>query len=92
MSEINLRRQHSKTPAEARAAAEQMAARLQAKFGLDCAWEGEILRFKHPGLSGTLDLANAEAALNIQLGGLFSAFKPAIEREVNKFFDSSFAA
>jgi putative polyhydroxyalkanoate system protein len=92
MSDITIRRTHGKTPAEARASAEHMAAELKEEFDLSSAWDGDVLRFKRSGLSGELTLAGQEVALHIHLGFLLSALKPKIEREVHKFFDENFAA
>jgi len=92
MSDIVIRRKHGKTLADARASAEHMASELKEEFDLSCAWEGDVLRFKRSGLSGELALEGDEVALRIQLGFLLSALKPAIEKEVHKFFDENFSA
>ena len=92
MSDITIRRKHGKTPADARAAAEHMAAEFKEEFDLSSAWDGDVLRFKRPGVSGELVLDDQEVALHIHLGFLLSALKPTIEREVHKFFDENFAA
>jgi len=99
MNEIIIRRKHGKTPADARAAVEQMANKLKAAFDLDYAWEKEelpdgprdLLRFKRPGVAGDFTLDREEVALRVQLGGLLAALKPAIERKVTQFFDEQFA-
>lgn len=92
MSDIIIRRKHGKTPADARSSAEHMAAELKEEFDLSSAWDGDVLRFKRPGVSGELTLDDQEVALHIHLGFLLSALKPTIEREVHKFFDENFAA
>lgn len=92
MSDIKIRRRHGKTPADARHAAEHMAAELKEEFDLNYAWDGDVMRFKRPGVTGELTLDDKEVALNIHLGFLLSALKPTIEREVHKFFDENFAA
>ena len=96
MSDIIIRRKHGKTPADARASAEHMAAALKKEFDLSYAWEKtgqhDVLRFKRPGVSGDLMVDDAEIALSIHLGFLLNAIKPAIEREVHKFFDANFPA
>jgi len=91
MSDITIRRKHGKTPADARAAAEHMASELQEEFDLNYAWDGDLMRFKRPGVTGELTLDGEEVALHIHLGFLLSALKPSIEREVHKFFDENFA-
>lgn len=92
MSDITIRRKHGKTPADARSSAEHMATELKEEFDLSSAWDGDVLRFKRPGVSGELVLDDQEVALHIHLGFLLSALKPTIEREVHKFFDENFAA
>lgn len=92
MSDISIRRQHGKTRAEARASAEHMASELKDEFDLNYAWEGDVMSFRRPGVTGELSLDNQEVALNIRLGLLFFALKPSIEREVLKFFDENFPA
>jgi putative polyhydroxyalkanoate system protein len=92
MSDITIRRQHGKTRVDARASAEHMASELKEEFDLDYAWSGDVMRFKRPGVSGELSLDDSEVALNIRLGFLLFALKPAIEREIHRFFDENFPA
>ncbi|MBE2258776.1 MAG: polyhydroxyalkanoic acid system family protein [Candidatus Accumulibacter sp.] len=92
MSDISIRRQHGKTRAAARASAEHMASELKDEFDLDYAWDGDVMKFKRPGVSGELSLDHREVVLNIRLGLLLFALKPSIEREVHKFFDENFPA
>lgn len=92
MSDIVIRRKHGKTLADARHAAEHMAAELKQEFDLDYSWDGDTMRFTRTGVSGELALDGEEAALRIRLGFLLSAVKPAVEREVHKFFDENFSA
>lgn len=91
MSDISIRRKHGKTRAEARAAAEHLAAELKEEFDLNYAWHGEVMHFKRSGVAGELTLDGDDVVLNIRLGFLLAAFKPSVEREVHKFFDENFA-
>ncbi len=90
MSDITIRRQHGKSLAEARAAAEHMAAELDDEFDLKYTWDGDRLHFKRPNVAGELLLDNQEVALNIRLGILLFAVKPAIERAIHRYFDENF--
>lgn len=92
MSDIIIQRQHGKTPAAARLAAEHMANELKDEFGLSYEWDDNVLRFHRPGVSGDLELDDRNVTLTIRLGFFLSALKPSIEREVHKFFDENFAA
>lgn len=90
MSDIDIRRPHGKSRAEARASAEHMASELKEEFDLDYAWDGDVMRFQRPGVSGELSLDSKEVALHIRLGFLLFALKPRIEREAQRFFDENF--
>jgi putative polyhydroxyalkanoate system protein len=92
MSDITIRRKHGKTSAGARASAEHMASELQEEFDLHYAWDGDLMRFKRPGVSGELTLEGEEVTLHIHLGIFLTSLKPSIEREVHKLFDENFAA
>jgi putative polyhydroxyalkanoate system protein len=89
---IIIRRKHGKTRSEARIAAEHMASELEEEFDLSFTWDGEVMHFKRPGLSGELTLDNQEVILNVRLGFFLSALKPSIESEVHRFFDENFRA
>lgn len=92
MSDISLCRKHGKTHADARAAAEHMAAELKDEFDLDTSWDGEVMHFRRSGVSGELTLDSENVVLQIRLGFFLAALKPSIEREVHKFFDENFPA
>jgi putative polyhydroxyalkanoate system protein len=66
MADIDIRRVHDMSMAQARAAAEKMAAHLGAKFGLQGDWEGDTLHFDRPGVQGSLHLAPGHLALHAE--------------------------
>ncbi|HAK91416.1 polyhydroxyalkanoic acid system family protein, partial [Massilia timonae] len=49
MAEISIVQQHSLSPDAARSAAEQVAQRIAAEYGLECRWDGDVLRFERSG-------------------------------------------
>ncbi|MDN4036044.1 polyhydroxyalkanoic acid system family protein [Massilia sp. YIM B02443] len=82
MAEISIVQQHSLSPDAARSAAEQVAQRIAAEYGLDCKWDGDVLRFERSGVEGALTLEHQRAAMRIRLGFFMGAFAPAIEAKV----------
>lgn len=82
MADINITQQHTLTQAAARAAAQKVADKLAGDYGLDCRWDGDVLRFERSGVEGMLTLGEQQAALNIKLGFMMSAFAPTIEQKV----------
>ena len=82
MSEISIVQEHNLSPEQARAAAQQVAQRIAAEYGLACKWDGDVLRFERSGVEGALSLEGRQAAMRIRLGFFMGAFAPAIEAKV----------
>jgi putative polyhydroxyalkanoate system protein len=80
MAEISIVQEHSMTAPMARAAAQKVADKFAAEYGVACRWDGEnVLRFERTGVEGALTLGEQRAALRIKLGFLMGAFAGAIE-------------
>jgi putative polyhydroxyalkanoate system protein len=92
MSDIRIRRSHSKTLDEARKAAEKMAKQLRKDFDLDYAWDGNVLRFERSGVDGELHVTTREVRLEAKLGFLLAFLKPRIEAEVESQLDRLLSA
>jgi putative polyhydroxyalkanoate system protein len=91
MADIDLTRIHNLGLAAARAKAERMADQLGQKFGLKGVWEGNVLRFDRPGVSGSLAITDKDLRLLVTLGFLFKAMKGSIENAVKHELDTLFA-
>ncbi len=92
MADISITQQHSLSDDAARGAAQKVADKLVREYGLDCKWEGNILRFERSGVEGSLALGERQAALRIKLGFLMSAFAPAIEQKVAESMRKTFVS
>ena len=92
MADISFTQPHNLPPPAARAAAQQVADRLAREFGLQCHWDGDVLRFERSGVTGALTLGEREAALQMQLGFLMGAFAPVIRDKVAEQMKKTFAA
>jgi putative polyhydroxyalkanoate system protein len=92
MADIQIVQEHNLSPERARAAAQQVADKVAAEFGMACRWDGDVLRFERSGVEGALTLQEQRAALRIKLGFLMSAFGPAIEAKVADKMRRVFAA
>jgi putative polyhydroxyalkanoate system protein len=92
MADIQIVQEHNLSPERARAAAQQVADKVAAEFGMVWRWEGDVLRFERSGVEGALTLGEQRAALQIRLGMLMSAFRPAIEAKVADKMRRVFAA
>ena len=87
MSDIRIRRAHSKPLAEARKDAEKVARQLQQDFDLAYEWDGHVLRFERTGVDGELHVTAREIRLDARLGFLLAFLKPRIEAEVETILD-----
>lgn len=87
MASILIAKKHSLTHAKALEVAEKIAKDLKRRFELDYAWDGDHVDFERPGVSGRMRVGKSDIALDVRLGFLLSALKPAIEREIHAQLD-----
>ena len=92
MADIELRRVHGLGLAKAREAADRMAEHLARKFDLKGTWQGNVLRFERPGVTGSLALTDSDLKLSVALGFLLKAMKGSIQKAVEHELDALFAA
>jgi putative polyhydroxyalkanoate system protein len=92
MADISITQQHKLGQEAARNAAQKVADKLAGEYGLNCKWEGNVLRFERSGVEGSLALGEQQALLRIKLGFLMSAFAPTIESKVAESMRKTFAA
>jgi putative polyhydroxyalkanoate system protein len=91
MADIELHRIHDLGLEAARAAAESMEAELGRKFGLRGAWQGNVLRFERPGVTGSLTISDKDLRLSVVLGFMLKAMRGSIENAVAHELDTLFA-
>ncbi|NHZ79531.1 polyhydroxyalkanoic acid system protein [Massilia sp. CCM 8695] len=92
MADISIVQEHRLTPNKAREAAQKVADKIAAEYGLDCAWQGDVLHFERSGVHGSLAVEAQQVEMNIRLGFLMSAFAPAIEAKVMEKMKAVFGA
>ena len=92
MADISIVQEHKLTPKKARDAAQKVADKISAEYGLECAWDGDVLHFERSGVQGSLTLENKKVEMFIKLGFLMSAFAPAIEAKVMENMKKVFGA
>jgi putative polyhydroxyalkanoate system protein len=92
MATIHFTQPHSLSLEAARAAATAMAERMALDYGVVHEWEGNTLRFHQVGLDGSLELANGEARLAMELHGLMAAFAPTVEEKLERKMRELFTA
>ena len=92
MADIEITRVHSLGLKAARAAADRMAEHLGRKFDLKGDWEGNVLTFQRPGVSGSLCVSDKDVRLSVALGFLLKAMKGSIENAIVHELDALFVA
>jgi putative polyhydroxyalkanoate system protein len=92
MADIDIRRVHNLGMKAARTAADRMADHLGRKFGLTGEWDGNVLSFERPGVTGSLAVTDKDLRLSVSLGFLLKAMQGSIENAIVHELDSLFAA
>jgi putative polyhydroxyalkanoate system protein len=92
MADIDIRRVHNLGMKAARTAADRMADHLGRKFGLTGEWDGNVLSFQRPGVTGSLAVTDKDLRLSVSLGFLLKAMQGSIENAIVHELDSLFAA
>jgi putative polyhydroxyalkanoate system protein len=92
MADISIVQPHAMAPVAARAAAQQVADKVAADFGMECKWDGPVLRFEGSGVDGALVVGEKEARLDITLALMMKPFAPLAQeklaRKMRKVFGS----
>jgi len=91
MPSIDIRRPHQLSIAEARAVVDQVASRMQEKFGMTGQWQGDTLGFSRPGVNGSIAVESDAIQVQAQLGMLLTPLKGMIEQEIRRKLDEHFA-
>lgn len=91
MPSIDIRRPHRLPIAEARSRVDQVAARMQEKFGLTGDWQGDTLGFSRPGLTGAIAVEPEAIQVQARLGMMLTPLKGVIEQEIRHKLDELFA-
>lgn len=91
MPDIDIKRAHNLGLKAARAAADRMAEKLGARFGLSGRWSGNVMNFERPGVTGSLAVDEKDLRLQVSLGLLLKAMRSSIEGAVQEELDKLFA-
>ena len=92
MADIEIIQPHTMTPDAARAAAQQVADKVAADFGMECRWDGPVLRFERSGVDGTLVVGETDARLEVTLGLMMKAFAPMVQDKLARKMQKVFSA
>lgn len=90
MPQIDIRRPHQLSVAEARAVVDKVAARMQEKFGMEGQWQGDSFRFSRSGVNGSISVASDVIHVKAELGMMLSPLKGMVEQEIRRKLDEHF--
>lgn len=91
MSRIELQHPNNKSPEQTRQALEEVAGKLQARFGVNHHWDGDTLALNGSGLDGRIAMQPGALQVTAELGFLLSAMKGPIESEIRRVLEEKFA-
>ena len=87
MSSIEIERSHQRGADEVRDAVERLAEKMAERFGVEYAWEGDIMAFERPGVEGEIRIGDQVVHVVAQLGFMLSMMKGPIETEIHRYLD-----
>ena len=87
MADIVLRRKHSIGKERCINLVEELGEQLKSQFGGSVSRDGDTFRFEAKGARGALTASQDDVVIEITLGLLTRAFRPVIEREIDKACD-----
>ena len=91
MSKIHIKRTHNLSRDDARARVETIAKDLKKKLDANYAWQGDSLKFKRTGASGSIDLGKDFIDINIELGMMLTPMKGKIEQSIKEHVNVALA-
>lgn len=91
MARITVERAHNLGKEAARAKAEQLAGKLQERYGLEPSWSGDTLNLRRSGVKGSVLVADDSLRIDVELGLLMSAMSGTIKAEIEKALDKALA-
>ena len=91
MARISIEREHSLGKEQARAKAEQLARKLEDKYGVASSWSGDTLNLKRSGIKGSVLVDDDVLRIDVELGLLMSAMSGTIKSEIEKALDKALA-
>ncbi|MBS0212992.1 MAG: polyhydroxyalkanoic acid system family protein [Proteobacteria bacterium] len=90
MATIEISHPHNLASPEARAAVERVATRMNEKFGIQHAWNGDALDFSGSGAKGRVTLDKNSVHLHLHLGFPVSMFRGSIESAIHDYLEREF--
>lgn len=87
MADIDILRPHALGIDGARRAAERVAERLRADYGVETEWQGNVLHVSGRGVDGQLDAQPEAVRVRAQLGLLVRPFRRQLVREIERELD-----
>lgn len=85
MASIKINHAHNKPIADVREIADSIALKLQSSYDVSANWNGDdCIDFKRQGMTGKLTISDSHVSVHLELGLLFSGFKPMLEKRIKE--------
>lgn len=86
MANIHITHDYTMPADELKTKLDTLASEMSSRYQLQCSWSGEdCMKFKRNGASGEIKINDGHLALSMKLGLMLGAFKPMIEKDIQKF-------
>lgn len=89
MSEINIERNHELGRVEARRRLLEMEEKLKERYGVKLSWNGDLAEVKGTGVTGSIDISEANIAIKLKLGLMVRPLAGKIREVMEKQLDKA---
>lgn len=90
MARIHITRSHQLGLPSARERITSLAEQIGREFDTEHEWQGDELRFKRSGASGSIVVTDDQVTVDVKLGLLLAAMKGRIESTISERLDAEF--
>jgi len=91
MSTIDIKRSHGLEMDKAKKKVQRVADHIAERFGVDCAWQGNMLNFSRSGVDGHIKVNAKSIHVFAELGFFLMALRSPIESEIERYLDEEFS-
>tara|TARA_R110000823_G_scaffold27609_6_gene80331 strand:+ start:4443 stop:4718 length:276 start_codon:yes stop_codon:yes gene_type:complete len=91
MARFQISRRYTMPKTEVRAAARELASKIEREYGLRAQWQEDSVSISGRGVDGALSFGDEKIEVSVKLGMLASLFESRLKHEIEKYLDENVA-
>lgn len=90
MSQIDIHAHHTMSREKAQEAADALSQDLAEKFGIEYAWDEDVICFERTGVNGQIAVTDKDIHIQAKLGFMLALLQAPIEQEIIRYLREHF--